>query len=134
MARIRVRVTGVASVISTLSRFGSQASDLKDAFARIANKVKRDAIPLTPHSSGRLAASIRAGKGKSRATVRAGGPSRASHGGGVYAPIAHYGTYTHRSKGRRPFLTTAMSQNRDYARNELSREIQSIINRMGIGH
>lgn len=134
MARIRVRVTGVASVISTLSRFGSQASDLKNAFARIANKVKRDAIPLTPHSSGRLAASIRAGKGKSRATVRAGGASRASHGGGVYAPIAHYGTYTHRSKGRRPFLTTAMSQNRDYARNELSREIQGIINRMGIGH
>lgn len=134
MQRVRIRVTGVASVISTLSRFGQKASDLKEAFARIADKVKRDAIPLTPHSSGRLAASIRAGKGKSRATVRAGGASRASHGGGVYAPIAHYGTYTHSGKGKRPFLTTSRDQNLGYARDELSKEIQGIINRMGIGH
>lgn len=135
MARggIRVEVSGVAQVISTLTRFGEKASDLKAAFGRIANKVKSDAIPLTPHSSGALARSIRAGKASGRATVRAGGASRRSHGGGVYAPIAHYGKYTHRQKGERKFLTTAAYKNQDYAVRELSNEIQSIINRMGIG-
>lgn len=135
MARgVRIRVSGIARVITTLTRFGEKTSDLKDAFKRIGDKVKQDAIPLTPHASGRLAASIRAGKGKSKATVRAGGASRATHGGGVYAPIAHYGKYTHRGKGPRPFLTQAVQDNKDYARQELSNEIQGIIRRMGIGH
>lgn len=133
MARgVRIRVSGVAAVVSTLTRFGQKTGDLKRAFEKISARIKQDAIPLTPHATGRLAASIRQGKGKNRATVRAGGNSRMSHGGGVYAPIAHYGTYTHESKGRRPFLTTALNMNRGYAKDQIEDEINSIISNMGL--
>lgn len=133
MAGVSVKVDGILNVISTLTRFGQRSGDLRQAFDRIGNKVKQDAIPLTPVATGALARSIRAGRTKNKATVRAGGASRRSHGGGVYAPIAHYGTYTHRSRGPRPFLTTAAHRNAGYARNEISNELQGIIRQMGLG-
>jgi hypothetical protein len=133
MARgYRVEVSGVLQVIGTLTRFGQRSGDLKDAFKRIGDKVKRDAIPLTPTQTGALANSIRSGNSKMKASVRAGGASRRSHGGGVYASIATYGSYTHSGKGPRPFLQTAARQNTDYAQEQIENEIESIIRRMGL--
>lgn len=128
----RVEVSGVLQLIGTLTRFGQRSGDLKDAFKRIGEKVKRDAIPLTPTQTGALANSIRSGDSKMKASVRAGGTSRRSHGGGVYANIATYGTYTHSGKGPRPFLQTAVNQNIDYAEEQIENEIKSIIRRMGL--
>lgn len=129
---VRVSVDGVYHVIGALTAFGTRSGDLKPAFRRIGLKVAQEAKPLTPRSTGALARSIRAGNQKMKATVRAGGASRRTHGGGVYAPIAHFGKYTHRSKGPRPFLYQAARQNRDYAQHEIQSEIRSIIRRMGL--
>lgn len=133
MTGVSVKVDGILNVISSLTKLGQRSGDLKQAFDRIGKQVKQDAIPLAPTATGALARSIRAGRTKNKATVRAGGASRRSHGGGVYAPIAHYGTYTHRSKGPRPFLTTAVQQNQGYARREISNELSSIIRTLGLG-
>lgn len=132
MAGVRVRVDGIYQVIGSLTRFGQRSGDLKQAFRRISQKVSDDAKPLAPRSTGALANSIRPGNQKMKATVRVGGASRRSHGGGVYAPIAHFGTYTHRAKGPRTFLYTAANRNQDYARDEIQQEIRSIIRRMGL--
>lgn len=129
---MRVRVSGVREVVATLARFGASSDDLKAAWARISGRVKTDALALVPRDSGALARSIRTGKGKSKAIVRAGGNSRRSHGGGVYAPIAHFGTYTHRGKGPREFLYVAARQNADYARRTVDNELGDLIERLGL--
>ena len=129
----RVEVSGVFQVINSLRRFGQRSGKLKDAFKKIGKRVKSDAIPLTPTQTGALANSIRNSEANMRTTISAGGASRRKHGGGVYASIATYGTYTHSGKGPRPFLQTSMRQNVDYAEDQIETEIESIIRRTGLG-
>lgn len=129
---LRVRVSGVREVVGTLAHFGASADDLKAAWARISGRVKTEALTLVPRESGALARSIRTGKGKSKAIVRAGGNSTRKHGGGVYAPIAHFGTYTHRGEGPRPFLYEAAQHNAGYARQTLDTELGDLIERLGL--
>jgi len=130
----RVRVEGVKTVVSTLKLFGATADDLRDAWSKVSGRIKLEALTLVPRDSGALARSIRTGKGKSKAIVRAGGSSRRKHGGGVYAPIAHFGTYTHRSKGPREFLYVAARNNAGYARDVVDNELGSVIRRLGLAN
>lgn len=132
MTRVRVRVTGTQQVAVALRQIGEQSGEMRDVFAKISNKIKRDAIPLTPTQTGALARSLKANPSNMRASVKAGGSSRRSHGGGVYAPIAHWGQYTHKSKGPRPFLSTAAEMNEDYAVDQIEKKIRSIIRQAGL--
>lgn len=130
---IRIDVDGIHQVLAQLKTFDKQSNNLSDSFERIGNRVVADARMLVPFMTGALARSIRERSSKMRTTVIAGGPSTRKHGGGVYASIAHYGTYTHRSKGPRPFLTQAMEKNERHAERTIENQLEAIIRRVGLG-
>lgn len=124
--QIRVQVIGNDRVAAQFRSLGLKVRDLSDAFDRIANEVASDAVPMTPFLTGRLVNSIRPGKTKTMAVVRAGYQSRVP-----YAAVIHYGGY-HNIEPH-PFLTESLIANRDFARDEIEREVERLINRVGLG-
>jgi hypothetical protein len=66
-----LKITGLQEVERDLARIGVKLSDLD--FAGIASEGMRLAASFAPKRSGKLAASIKGSKSKSRATIRAGG-------------------------------------------------------------
>lgn len=122
--RIRVDVNGVDRVIAALQGFQVKARDLQAAWADIGAKVKTDAVVIAPKLTGRLSASVRAGKAKSRAVVRAGKTSI------PYAGVIHYGGYNNIKA--QPFLVVSVENNRSYAVNRLDREISTLIRQFGL--
>lgn len=130
---IRVRVTGAQEVIRQLEQVQVRKERLGDAFDQIGQRAVGLARMLVPFQSGALARSIRHDvNNRTRLTLVAGGPSTRSHGGGVYASHVHYGTYTHRSKGPRPFLANAARMVEQYAENRIENEMERIIRRAGL--
>lgn len=135
MADIRVRVTGIQEVKHALRMINIQKENLSDPFDEVGLKAVAFARMLVPFQSGALAKSIRHDTNeRSRLTLAAGGPSRRSHGGGVYAGHAHYGTYTHRSKGPRPYLSAAAQMAERLAVVSIENYLESIIRRNGLGN
>ncbi|OZD30815.1 hypothetical protein CH252_40600 [Rhodococcus sp. 06-1477-1B] len=86
-----------------LTRAGTDAADMKALMHEIGSIVVDAASP--PTKSGALAGTIRAGRGKTKAVVRAGG-ARAP-----YAGVIHYGWPT-RNIPAQPFLSAALDANR----------------------
>jgi hypothetical protein len=66
-----IKVTGLQEVERDLARIGVKLSDLD--FRGIASEGMRLAASFAPKKSGKLAASIKGSKSKSRATIKAGG-------------------------------------------------------------
>lgn len=122
--RATVQVDGLNKVINALQNLGVEVDDLKDAFQKIGNIVKDESVSLTPVLTGRLAASIRAGRSKNKATVRAGGAAV------PYAGVIHYGGYNN-IEGTY-FLTTAAGNKADEAKSTLDSEIADLIDRLGL--
>lgn len=125
MTVVRVQVLGVDGVQKALRRLDLKVKDLAGAWERIGSKIKRDAIPLAPVLSGRLVNSIRNGKAKSMATVRAG-TNRME----PYVPIQHYGGYNNIEA--KPFLVTALHKNEGFAAEEVENEITRLIRQAGL--
>jgi phage gpG-like protein len=75
---------------------------------------------LPPVLTGRLRDSIRAGRGKTKAVVRAGGARI------PYAPIIHYG-YPARNIQPRPFLLEALQKERGDVFDKLEDGIDDIL-------
>lgn len=67
-----VKVVGLREVIRDLHRIGVEADDLKTAFSRIAATGARLASAFAPKRTGRLAASVKGNKAKSKAVIRSG--------------------------------------------------------------
>ncbi|MGD7734129.1 HK97 gp10 family phage protein [Propionibacteriaceae bacterium G57] len=67
-----VRVEGLRATVRNLEKFGAEVGDLKDVMSRAGDIVVGEAKRLVTVRSGRLQGSIRTGKGKNKATVRAG--------------------------------------------------------------
>lgn len=133
MASIRVRVTGVEKVIRQLEMVNQKKDNLSDPFDQVGRRAVAFARMLVPFASGALAASIRHDvNNRSRLTLVAGGPSERSHGGGVYAGHAHYGTYTHRYKGPRPYLSAAAQMAERHAVVSIEDYLERIIRRNGL--
>lgn len=128
--RVRVDVDGVDKVIAALTSFRVRARDLSSAWQDIGQEVKRDAVVIAPVLTGRLESSIRAGRTKSRAIVRAGNAAI------EYAGVIHYGGYTppgaHSEIVGQPFLVIAVQQNRGYAIERLNQEISHLIRSRGL--
>lgn len=95
-----IRVTGLNEVLKKLRAAGADLNDLSDLNHRLGLIVISNANP--PSKSGALAGSMRAGRGKTKAVVRAGYAKRAS-----YAGVVHYGD-PHRGHRANPFLTDAL--------------------------
>jgi hypothetical protein len=99
----RVRIDGMKDVIRKLNKAAADANDMKDLMHDIGMiVVKASAVPTR---SGTLAGTLRAGRGKTKAVVRAGYAKRAP-----YAGVIHYG-WPARGIAPRPFLTNALRAN-----------------------
>jgi hypothetical protein len=123
--RVGFQVEGLDQVLRDLRAIGAEASDLKDAFAKIAAEGARVAEQYTPRRSGRLAAAVRGNRAVSKAVVRAG--TRAV----PYAGAINYG-WPRRGIAAAQFMQKADETMRPRAVDLLEAEIDQIIRRKGL--
>lgn len=114
----RVRIEGLRKAIRSLEAAGADAQDMRDLMHAIGGIVVESASP--PEVSGALAGTIRAGRGKTKAVVRAGG-ARAP-----YAGVVHYG-WPARGIAPQPFLTDALQRKRGEIFRTLDRGIADLL-------
>lgn len=100
---VRLRVTGLRNTLRDLERAGADTEDMKELIHGLGMIVVRAA--QAPTLSGRLQDTIRAGRGKTKAVIRAGG-ARAP-----YAGVIHYG-WPARNISPAPFLLSALQAER----------------------
>lgn len=81
-----VRITGLREVVRDLERFGVSTDDLKEAFGEIARDVATESGRIVKVKTGALLRTIRPGKTKNKAIVRAG-----TAVGVPYAGVINYG-------------------------------------------
>lgn len=67
-----VRIVGLREKVRALQELGLEVQDLKEAFSAIAKKGAETAKSFVPVRTGRLSASIRGNRAKSKAVVMAG--------------------------------------------------------------
>lgn len=123
---IRLKAIGLNKLLRQLSKAGADAGDMKDLMHTIGMTVVNAARPLAPVKTGKLRASMRAGKGKTKAVIRAGTNKRAN-----YAPIQHFGWKAHNITPK-PFYTTALQKTQPQVVKLLSQGIDNIIEKNGI--
>ena len=121
-----VRVYGAEDVAARFRRLGFKASDLRGAFSKIAADVVSEAKSRAPRQTGRLSSDVRPGLGKTRATVYAG------RVGVPYAGVQEYG-WPRRHIAAQPFLRPAADNEAQAAADVLVREMQRLINGVGLG-
>lgn len=97
---VRIRVEGLAKTLKALSAAGTASEEMRDLMHSIGNIVVSAAHPPVG-PTGRLAGSVRAGRGKTKAVVRAGGARV------PYAGVIHYG-WPARGISPQPFLVSAL--------------------------
>lgn len=87
--------------------------------------VVEDARGRVPVEAGALRRSIRAGRGKTKAVVRAGTKAI------PYAGVIHYGWYDHGIEGV-PFLRDALRAQRSTVFNQLDQGIGDLLKKAGL--
>ena len=112
---VRVRVEGLGATLRKLSKAGADATDMKNLMRDIGMLIVKDANPPVG-LTGKLAGSIRAGRGKTKAVVRAGGAKA------PYAGVIHYGWAT-RNIAPNPFILDALQRQRSNALGKLDNGI-----------
>ncbi|MCX4577942.1 hypothetical protein OHB41_33115 [Streptomyces sp. NBC_01571] len=126
MAGVQVTLEGLGHVVSNLNGFSAKSSDLSEAFQRIGTNISQDARGLIPVLSGRLAASLRVGKAKSKAVVRAGGARV------PYAGVQNYGNY-HNIEAKY-FMNKALNSNEQRSVVEIEKELSELIRKFQLGN
>ena len=120
-----MRIEGFNKTVRALHRAGAETQDMKDLMHSPGSLVVKTARPLTPHKTGHLAGSIRAGRGKTKAVVTAGRKSI------PYAGVQHYGWPAHHIKASM-FLVKALEvKNEEIVRN-LIKGIGEICTKLGL--
>ncbi|MDQ0645665.1 hypothetical protein [Microbacterium murale] len=114
----RIRVEGLREAVRALDRAGVDAQDMKDVMFAIGMLVVNATMP--PRDSGTLAGTLRAGRGKTKAVVRAGG-ARAP-----YAGVIHYGWPGHGIRPQ-PFLSDALQRKRSDIFRSLDQGVSQIL-------
>lgn len=115
---MRIRVEGLSRTLRQLSRAGADAQEMRNLMHSLGNIIVNAAN--IPTKSGRLERTVRAGKGKTKAVVRAGG-ARAP-----YAGVRHYG-WPARNIEPAPFLTDAIQSQRARILSELDAGIAELL-------
>jgi phage gpG-like protein len=115
---VSVRTEGLARTSRALEQAGADSQDMKQLMHEIGLLVIRAARP--PVLTGRLEASMKAGRGKTKAVVRAGGARV------PYAPVIHYGN-TNRNIEPRPYLLEALQQERGDVMQQLEKGMEDIL-------
>lgn len=120
---VRVRIEGLGRTLRALSKAGADAQDMKALMHEIGMLVVNAANP--PTKSGQLKATMRAGKGKTKAVVRAGGARV------PYAGVIHYG-WPSRNIEPNPFFIDALQSQRGNAVNKLDEGIGDLLRKNGL--
>lgn len=115
---VRIRVTGLRKTMRDLERAGADATDMKELIHDLGQIVVNAAT--VPSMTGNLAGTVRAGRGKTKAVVRAGG-ARAP-----YAGVIHYGWPAH-NIAPQPYLVDALQRERGAVVEALNEGIEDIL-------
>lgn len=115
---VSVRTTGLAKTARALEKAGADSTDMKQLMHDIGMLIVTASQP--PVLTGRLKASIRAGRGKTKAVVRAGGANV------PYAPVIHYG-WAARNIEPQPYLLIALERERGDVFQKLDDGITAIL-------
>jgi len=114
-----VLVEGIPQIVRKLRAAGKDVGEMRELMHRLGNIVIGNA--RVPVNSGELGGTLRAGKGATKAVVRAGYASR-----GRYAGVVHYGD-PHRGHRAQPFLTDALKRSQSQVLSELTKGIDLIL-------
>jgi len=116
----RVNVRGLNRALRQLATAGVEAQDQRELMHRLGNIVVNRGRQLVNSKTGTLAAAIRAGRGKTKAVVRAGG-ARAR-----YAGVNHYGNpYT--GSASNAFLVNALRDRRAEVMREFEHGLDALL-------
>lgn len=97
LAGVVIQVDGLDETLKAFREFGDASEDMRDLMHSTGEIVAKSARMFAPARSGAMRASIRAGRGKTKAVIRAGSPRRVP-----YAAIVHY-------PYQRPFMVQALA-------------------------
>lgn len=127
---VSVKVEGLNRVLRKLNQAGADAENMRALMHSLGGIVIDNAAP--PVRSGNLASSMRAGRGKTKAVIRAGYEARTPYAGRI-----HYGDPAGfwrsmlgmRSSGiqPRPFLTDALQRSKGQVYAALERGIDQLL-------
>lgn len=115
-----IRIDGLREVLRDLERFGVATDDLRDAFGSIAGDVAQEAGNRVRRDTGRLAGTIRPGRAKNKAIVRAGSAAV------PYAGVVNY----HRPGDE--FLTGPANENPDARVRQIEDSLEQLIVKYGL--
>lgn len=101
-----IKTDGLSKLNRAMAAAGKDAEDNRELMFRLGEIVANEAKSLAPVRSGRIRDSIRAGRGKTKAVVRAGFRSV------PYAPVIHYGWAEHNIEAQ-PYMLQALQNKRD---------------------
>ncbi|QGJ91599.1 hypothetical protein SEA_HARPERANNE_9 [Microbacterium phage HarperAnne] len=113
-----IRIDGLRELNAKLRAAGDESADLPDLMFRLGSIVIANA--RVPAKSGELAGTLRAGRGRTKAVVRAGYAKRGAHAG-----VVHYGN-PHTGSRAQPFLVDALRR----AQPQLVSELQTGIDQL----
>jgi hypothetical protein len=123
---IRIEVTGLGKALRALSEAGDYATDMKELMHSTGEIVATAARRRAPYQSGALQGSIRAGRGKTKAVVRAGSKARVP-----YAGVVHYGWPARNITGSE-FMVDALEDSRDEAFLHINAGIKDLLKKAGL--
>jgi hypothetical protein len=119
-APVTVRVEGLNKTVRALRKSGADMQDMKDLMHEIGMLIVN--ATDAPRATGNLAGTVRAGRGATKAVVRAGG-ARAK-----YAGVQNYGWPARNIPGTR-FLNEAAEREKGNALSTLDQGIGEILRR-----
>ena len=114
-----IRIEGLRELNAKLRAAGDDSADMPDLMFRLGSIVIAAARP--PALSGELGGTLRAGRGRTKAVVRAGYAKRGAHAG-----VVHYGN-PHRNSRAQPFLVDALRRAQPQLVDELSTGIDALL-------
>ncbi|TCU48345.1 hypothetical protein [Curtobacterium sp. PhB146] len=117
---VRVRITGLTKTVTALRKSGTDMQDMSELMHAIGTTVVHIARPKAPYLSGALARTVRAGRGKTKAVIRAGTAAV------PYAGVQHYG-WPARGIRPHPFLVDALTLARPRVLDQLDQGLAQIL-------
>lgn len=122
---VSIQTQGLRSTSRALSKAGDYAEDQKELMHEIGMIVVNEAQRIAPARSGKLRESIRAGKGKTKAVVRAGFKRV------PYAPVIHYG-WPDRNIPAQPYMYQALATTRSEVMARYDRGMEALLFKAGL--
>lgn len=124
MEGMRIEIDGLNQTLRALSKAGADAENMRELMHSVGNIIVAGAQAHIPVRTGALSASLRAGRGKTKAVVRAG---RALV---PYAGVIHYG-YPARNIAPTMFLVKSMRANQQAVIERLNEGLNDLLKKNG---